>query len=48
MGPCLSCSGAAWTPVSSSFRVRVPGLRDCCAGKVLDRGLYTCLALHLF
>lgn len=48
MGPCLGCSGAAWTPVSASFLVLVPGLRRCCAGKVLDRGLYMCLALRLF
>lgn len=41
MGPYLGCSGAVWTPVSASFRVRVPGLRGCCAG--LNRGL--CLTL---
>lgn len=48
MGPCLGCSGAAWTAVCASFRVRVPGLRGCCTGEVLDRGLYMYLALRLF
>lgn len=46
IGRCLGCGGAAWTPVSASFQVRVPGLCGCCAGEVLDCGLYMCLALR--